>query len=176
MHSWRRFVKGSKKMALEFLGEKLFPRSPFYLAMKFNVPVSFVFAMKENKHHYHFMLPLLNFISTGDPAKKGSDHKAHTKRVYLQLEKMIRKYPSQWFIITTSGTRWAIKIILVSANRFTSPYPVYPLGIAYIKAYLNETMPSLKVEIFDFMTGSLMIILNCFQNLNLITREFPCEI
>jgi radical SAM superfamily enzyme YgiQ (UPF0313 family) len=46
------------------------------------------------------------------------------------------------------------KLLLVSANRFTSPYPVYPLGISYIKAYLNETMPALKIDIFDFMTGT----------------------
>ncbi len=46
------------------------------------------------------------------------------------------------------------RLLLVSANRFAVPYPVYPLGISYIKAYLNETMPSLKIDIFDFMTGS----------------------
>lgn len=46
------------------------------------------------------------------------------------------------------------KFLLVSANRFTAPYPVYPLGISYLKAFLNEVMPSLKVYTFDFMTGS----------------------
>ena len=46
------------------------------------------------------------------------------------------------------------RLLLVSANRFTVPYPVYPLGISYLKAYLNETMPSLKIDVFDFMTGS----------------------
>ena len=46
------------------------------------------------------------------------------------------------------------KMILVSANRYTVPYPVYPLGISYLKAYLAEQMPSLEIHIFDFMTGS----------------------
>ena len=46
------------------------------------------------------------------------------------------------------------KLILVSANRHTSPYPVYPLGISYLKAYLAEKMPDLEIHIFDFMTGS----------------------
>jgi hypothetical protein len=46
------------------------------------------------------------------------------------------------------------RLLLVSANRFAVPYPVYPLGISYIKAYLNETMPSLEIDVFDFMTGS----------------------
>jgi radical SAM superfamily enzyme YgiQ (UPF0313 family) len=46
------------------------------------------------------------------------------------------------------------KLILVSANRHVSPYPVYPLGISYLKAYLADKMPSLEIHIFDFMTGS----------------------
>lgn len=46
------------------------------------------------------------------------------------------------------------KLLLVSANRFTVPYPVYPLGISYIKTCLNESLPSLQISLFDFMTGS----------------------
>ncbi len=46
------------------------------------------------------------------------------------------------------------KLILVSANRHTQPYPVYPLGISYLKAYLAEAMPDLEVSVFDFMTAS----------------------
>ncbi|MBN1416209.1 MAG: radical SAM protein [Bacteroidales bacterium] len=44
------------------------------------------------------------------------------------------------------------KLLLVSANRHALPYPVYPLGISYLKAYLKEQMPALEVHIFDFMT------------------------
>jgi radical SAM superfamily enzyme YgiQ (UPF0313 family) len=46
------------------------------------------------------------------------------------------------------------KLILVSANRHSLPYPVYPLGISYLKAYLEEQMPALEIRLFDFMTGS----------------------
>jgi len=46
------------------------------------------------------------------------------------------------------------KLILVSANRYSVPYPVYPLGISYLKAYLAEQMPDLEIRLFDFMTGS----------------------
>jgi radical SAM superfamily enzyme YgiQ (UPF0313 family) len=46
------------------------------------------------------------------------------------------------------------KLILVSANRHSVPYPVYPLGISYLKAYLAEQMPALEILLFDFMTGS----------------------
>jgi radical SAM superfamily enzyme YgiQ (UPF0313 family) len=46
------------------------------------------------------------------------------------------------------------KLILVSANRHAVPYPVYPLGISYLKAYLAEQLPALEILLFDFMTGS----------------------
>lgn len=46
------------------------------------------------------------------------------------------------------------KLILVSANRHTEPYPVYPLGISYLSSYLTREMPDLEISIFDFMTGS----------------------
>lgn len=50
-----RFIKGSKVIRAEFMGQQAaFPTGPFYLAMKYNVPVSFVFAMKAGKQHYHF--------------------------------------------------------------------------------------------------------------------------
>src|SRR5664279_5524086 len=50
-----RFLQGSKTITAEFLGAKAkFPTGPFYMAMKYNVPVSFVFAMKGGRNSYHF--------------------------------------------------------------------------------------------------------------------------
>lgn len=46
------------------------------------------------------------------------------------------------------------KMILVSANQHAQPYPVYPLGVSYLKTYLAEAMPDLEIHVFDFMTGS----------------------
>lgn len=46
------------------------------------------------------------------------------------------------------------KLLLVSANRHTEPYPVYPLGISYLSSYLSDTMPGLEIFIFDFMLHS----------------------
>lgn len=46
------------------------------------------------------------------------------------------------------------KLILVSANRHTEPYPVYPLGISYLYSFLAAKMPHLELSIFDFLTGS----------------------
>jgi radical SAM superfamily enzyme YgiQ (UPF0313 family) len=41
------------------------------------------------------------------------------------------------------------KLLLVSANRYSIPYPVYPLGIAYIHSYLKEHLNTLEIRIFD---------------------------
>ncbi len=42
------------------------------------------------------------------------------------------------------------KLLLVSANKFAVPYPVYPLGISYLHSYLSSSMPDLEIRIFDF--------------------------
>jgi len=42
------------------------------------------------------------------------------------------------------------KILLVSANIFVVPYPVYPLGISYIATYLKPKMPDCEIMVFDF--------------------------
>jgi radical SAM superfamily enzyme YgiQ (UPF0313 family) len=41
------------------------------------------------------------------------------------------------------------KLLLVSANRFAVPYPVYPIGLAYIHTYLKERLPEFEIRIFD---------------------------
>ena len=94
-----RFVKGSKTMPVEFLGEKAnFPTGPFYLAMKFNVPVSFVFAMKESKTHYHFFAtPPRYYQQQGMPQKRDRTTQTIIKDYICVLESTIRKYPAQWF-------------------------------------------------------------------------------
>lgn len=45
----------------------------------------------------------------------------------------------------------AKKILLVSANQLSVPYPVYPLGISYLKTYLQNKLPHLEIEVFDFI-------------------------
>jgi predicted LPLAT superfamily acyltransferase len=94
-----RFVKGSKTLSIKFLGEKSgFPTGPFYLAMKFNVPVSFVFAMKESATHYHFFAtPPRVYQQQGLQRKRDQTIEAIIKDYICVLEKMVQKYPSQWF-------------------------------------------------------------------------------
>ena len=94
-----RFVEGSKTVLCNFLGkEAYFPTGPFYLAAKFNVPVSFVFAMKETKNHYHFYGSSLRQFEYPANLKKRNEVLTGIVNDYiLELEKIIKKYPDQWF-------------------------------------------------------------------------------
>jgi len=90
-----RFMPGNKTMTAGFLGEPAkFPLGPFLLAAKFKVPVSFVFAVKESKLHYHFFASEIKEYSNSD------------KQVVMQemlhdfvkeMEQKLEKYPEQWF-------------------------------------------------------------------------------
>lgn len=46
-------------------------------------------------------------------------------------------------------------ILLVSANRFCDPYPVYPVGVSYLKTYLAHHDPSLNISVFDFNVSGI---------------------
>ncbi|HSY62298.1 MAG TPA: hypothetical protein VK796_10495, partial [Cytophaga sp.] len=65
---------------------------------KYNVPVSFVFAMKENSSHYYFSAtPGVVYTYDRDKMKQAEQLK-HTLNIFVQLiEKNIKKYPYQWF-------------------------------------------------------------------------------
>lgn len=94
-----RFLKGSKKMKSEFLGEDAyFPTGPFYMAMKFSVPVSFVFAMKEKSNSYHFFAsPPKYYQQEGQQIKRDQTILKIIKEYICEMERMVRKYPTQWF-------------------------------------------------------------------------------
>lgn len=90
-----RFIPGNKTMTTNFLGtDAKFPMGPFLLAATFKVPVSFVFALKESKQHYHFF------------ASKIKDYANSTKEAMMQemlndfaaeMENKVKQYPGQWF-------------------------------------------------------------------------------
>ena len=44
----------------------------------------------------------------------------------------------------------AKNILLISANAYTNPYPVYPLGISYLYTYLKKRLPEKSFHFFDF--------------------------
>jgi radical SAM superfamily enzyme YgiQ (UPF0313 family) len=48
------------------------------------------------------------------------------------------------------------KILLVSANTYTTPYPVYPLGVSYLYTYLKKRLPHYNFHFFDFNRQSII--------------------
>lgn len=94
-----RFLPGSKVITRDFLGGKaMFPTGPFYLAMKYRVPVSFVFAMKEANKHYHFYAtPPKFYPQQGTVAKREEMLAAIVDDYIMALECKVKEYPYQWF-------------------------------------------------------------------------------
>ncbi len=41
------------------------------------------------------------------------------------------------------------RLLLISANQLRKPYPVYPLALSYLSAYLTERLPDLEISLFD---------------------------
>lgn len=94
-----RFLEGSKTLEIDFLGEKArFPTGPFYLALKYGIPVSFVFAMKEGKSHYHFYAtPPKHYQQQGNMARRDEMLRTIIRDYISQVEQKLRQYPEQWF-------------------------------------------------------------------------------
>ncbi len=85
-----RFMPGSKTLTGNFLGEDaLFPMGPFAMAAKMNLPVSFVFGMKEDKKKYHFYCT--------EPMVGQTDQSLIFKAYLQMLEKIVYQYPNQWY-------------------------------------------------------------------------------
>jgi predicted LPLAT superfamily acyltransferase len=94
-----RFVPGTKTVSCKFLGEDaLFPLGPFSLAAQLQVPVSFVYAMKQTKSHYNFFASepvVCNFDSNRQ--QRDAEVLKVLHAYVVSLEKMIEKYPLQWY-------------------------------------------------------------------------------
>lgn len=90
-----RFIEGNKTLTARFLGEEArFPMGPFLLASKFKVPVSFVFAVKESKLHYHFFA---SHIIDYTGIRKEAVMQQMLNDFAAELENKVKKYPEQWF-------------------------------------------------------------------------------
>lgn len=94
-----RFVEGAQTAEHKFLGEDaLFPTGPFRLAAKYGVPISFATAFREKGKHYHFYAMLPIYIKNpGSLQKRKKEIYNSTEKYLTELEKMIKKYPLQWF-------------------------------------------------------------------------------
>ncbi len=90
-----RFLEGNKILTTTFLGQEArFPMGPFVLAATFKVPVSFVFAVKENNFHYHFFASEIKEYSH---LQKTAGMQRMLTDYAENMELMVKKYPEQWF-------------------------------------------------------------------------------
>jgi len=94
-----RYMPGSKVLTSQFLGAPAkFPEGPFYLGARFQVPVSYAFAMKEGPRHYHFYASPAKLYSTGNVRQVDPEVLQGMLQDYITLlEKMLQMYPLQWF-------------------------------------------------------------------------------
>lgn len=94
-----RFLPGSSTIEVDFLGAKAdFPVGPFMLTTRLQAPLSFVYAMKESKRHYHFFASAP--IETKEhlsKIEKQQEVQQLVKEYVKSLETILEKYPSQWF-------------------------------------------------------------------------------
>lgn len=93
-----RYMPWSKTIHAHFLGDKAhFPQGPFAMAVGFKVPVSFVYAMKESKYHYHFTATLPKIYSSTQRGNKQELAENALNDFIQTAENTVRKYPLQWF-------------------------------------------------------------------------------
>lgn len=94
-----RFIEGNKTITLDFMGKPArFPVGPVNLAARFNVPVSYVFAVKERPSHYHFFATPLYRIEFTRHLQKREDILKEAVTIYVRkFEEILRRFPLQWF-------------------------------------------------------------------------------
>ncbi len=85
-----RYMKGQKVLTESLMGKDAnFPAGPFLLASRLNVPVLFVYVMKETNRHYH--------LYSRRAEVKNRDAQGLLKKYTESVEWMLKKYPLQWF-------------------------------------------------------------------------------
>lgn len=85
-----RYMKGQKVLTETLMGKEAnFPAGPFMLASRLNVPVLFVYVMKETNTHYH--------LYARQAEVKNRDAQGLLKKYTESVEWMLKKYPLQWF-------------------------------------------------------------------------------
>jgi len=85
-----RFLPNTKTLEAEFLGENAeFPAGPFLLSSRLNTPVLFVYVMRERNRHYHLYARKAEF--------KNRDAQSLLESYTRSIEKILEKYPLQWF-------------------------------------------------------------------------------
>ncbi len=62
-------------------------------------------------------------------------------------------------------------VALISLNRLCDPYPVYPLATAYLKPYIEEHLPTCRVEILDL---NILSDEDMIERLQVLNPHFLC--
>lgn len=85
-----RFFPNTKTLEAEFLGETAkFPAGTFLISSRLRTPVLFVYVMRERNRHYHLYARKAEFTNRD----ANSLLESYTK----SIEKILEKYPLQWF-------------------------------------------------------------------------------
>lgn len=93
-----RYLPGAKMLKAKLLGrEAAFPFGPFFLALRFGVPVSFTFAIKESRNHYHFFATPGKIYPVSGRSPGEAELMVILNDYVTELEKILKKYPKQWF-------------------------------------------------------------------------------
>ncbi|RYY16712.1 MAG: lipid A biosynthesis acyltransferase, partial [Cytophagaceae bacterium] len=89
-----RFLPGAPTLTTDFLGAPArFPEGPFLLALKFQVPVTFVYAFKETATHYQ----LSATPGRRYHGRQGDSVQTVAAEFVASLAVKARRYPTQWF-------------------------------------------------------------------------------
>ncbi|MCF6224333.1 MAG: lipid A biosynthesis acyltransferase [Flavobacteriaceae bacterium] len=85
-----RYLESNKVLTENLFGKKAkFPAGTFLLGSRLNVPVLFVYVMKETSNHYHLYTRKANF--------KKRDAQDLLRSYTQSVEWILKKYPYQWF-------------------------------------------------------------------------------
>ena len=94
-----RYMPGTNTISISFLGKPAkFPSGPLYLASKYNVPVTFVYTVKDSATHYHFYAtPGKVFPYPSNIKTRKQNITGMVESYVSSLENIVKKYPLQWF-------------------------------------------------------------------------------
>jgi len=94
-----RYMPDTNTISTSFLGKPAkFPSGPLYLASKNNVPVTFVYTVKDSATHYHFYAtPGKVFPYPSNMKTRKQNITGMVESYVSSLENIVKKYPLQWF-------------------------------------------------------------------------------
>ncbi len=94
-----RFLPGAKTITCKLLGmDAEFPTGPFYIAMKYGKPVTFISSIKESNTHYHLIATKPVLYNNSNSIKEREKVLKQIITDYIEnLQIVLKKNPEQWF-------------------------------------------------------------------------------